>query len=129
MASQDVIAGTVLGAVEAAVIAVVADDRVPLSAPAGRARQAAAVVKQRVAREVAADRAVQHVTNTEPWYQSRVTVGALISALALCLGAAGVALAPEERELLVAIALGLGGLVGPTTTLYGRWRARQPIGT
>ena len=70
---------------------------------------------------------MQHITNTEPWYQSRVTIGALISALALGLGAAGVTLAPEDRELLVAIGLGLGGLVGPTTTLYGRWRARRPI--
>jgi hypothetical protein len=43
------------------------------------------------------------------------------------LGAAGVSIAAEDRELLVAIALGLGGLVGPLTTLHGRWRAR-PIG-
>ena len=128
MASQDAIARATFSAVEAAVIAAVEDDRVPLSAPKGRVRRAAAAVKQQVTRKVAADPSMQHITNTEPWYQSRVTIGALISALALALGAAGVSLAPEDRELLVAVGLGLGGLVGPLTTLYGRWRARRPIG-
>lgn len=128
MPKQHIIADVVLGAVEAAVVAAVADRSVPLAAPAGQARQAAQAVKQRVAESVAADPGVRHVTNTEPWYQSRVTIGALISMLAMTLAAAGVTIAAEERELLVAIGLGLGGLVGPLTTLYGRWRARAPIG-
>jgi hypothetical protein len=94
----------------------------------GRASDAARAVNERLLRSLAADPAIRHVTNNEPWYQSRVTIGALISMLAMVLSVAGITIAAEERELLVAIGLGLGGLVGPLTTLYGRWMARRPIG-
>ena len=128
MAKSSILADAVLGAVTEAVVDAVNDPQAPLQAPPGRSYEAARAVKRRVAKAVTADPAVQHTTNTEPWYQSRVTIGALISMLAMALGAAGVTVAPEERELLIAIALGLGALVGPMTTLHGRWRARRPIG-
>jgi hypothetical protein len=71
---------------------------------------------------------VQHLTNQEPWYKSRVTWGALVSALAGILGALGYALAPETMDTLISLGLALGAVVGACVTLYGRWQARVPIG-
>lgn len=72
---------------------------------------------------------VLHATNNEPWYQSRVTWGA-IGAIALpLLGFAGVTsdiISPDE---FVLGGMALGSAVSGFLTLWGRWKARKPIGT
>ena len=70
---------------------------------------------------------LQHVTNTEPWYQSRVTWGAVVSIATGLLGAVGVATDWIDADQAVSVGLALGTVVGGLVTLYGRWRARQPI--
>lgn len=89
---------------------------------------ASADIGKEIAARVAADPVVQHVTNSEPWYRSRVTWGAIISIATPVLGMAGVALAPEDREAIITAALLLGPAVGGLVSLYGRWVSRKPIG-
>lgn len=71
---------------------------------------------------------LQHATNTEPWYQSRVTWGAIVSIGTGLLGAVGVATDWIDPDQVIALGLGLGSVVGGLVTLYGRWKARKPIG-
>lgn len=71
---------------------------------------------------------LQHATNTEPWYQSRVTWGAIVSIGTGLLGAIGVATDWLDAETAVALGMGLGSVIGGAVTLYGRWKARKPIG-
>lgn len=83
-----------------------------------------------VAKAIAAEvlPGVLHVTNNEPWYQSRVTWGAIISVGTGVLGAFGVATDWLDAEEAIALGIGLGSVVGGLVTLYGRWKARKPIG-
>ena len=73
--------------------------------------------------------AVAHATNGEPWYRSRVTWGALVAGGASVAGAFGLTLGQEDREVLAGGLAAAGGLVGAALTLYGRWKARRPLGT
>jgi hypothetical protein len=67
---------------------------------------------------------IMHSTNNEPWYQSKVTWGALITAGGLALTAAGVTVSATYEEILVSLAVTLSG---PLVTLWGRWRAKKPL--
>jgi Na+-transporting NADH:ubiquinone oxidoreductase subunit NqrC len=71
---------------------------------------------------------VEHATNNEPWYQSRVTWGAVISIILPILGTLGVATDTINPDELVALCVAGGTVVGGILTLYGRWAARKPIG-
>lgn len=71
---------------------------------------------------------ILHVTNNEPWYQSRVTWGAIVSIGTGLLGAVGVATDWLDAETAIALGMGLGSVIGGAVTLYGRWKARKPIG-
>lgn len=71
---------------------------------------------------------VLHATNNEPWYQSRVTWGAIVSIGTGLLGALGVATDWLDAETAIALGMGLGSVIGGGFTLYGRWKARKPIG-
>jgi len=66
--------------------------------------------------------------NAEPWYQSRVTWGALVSIGTGLATLAGFAVAPEDAELVIGIGMAGGTLIGGLLTLYGRWKAKKPIG-
>lgn len=72
---------------------------------------------------------VLHANNQEPWYQSRVTWGAIIAVGASIAGIAGYSVGLEDQAAIVngavAITSGIGGLI----VWYGRWRARKPIGS
>ena len=83
-----------------------------------------------VAREAAAavEPAVRHATNGEPWYQSRVTWGAIVSLATPLLALAGWELAADDREAVVSAIVALGPAIGAGLTLYGRWVASRPIG-
>lgn len=71
---------------------------------------------------------IANQTNQEPWYQSRVTWGALVSVALPILGALGVATDVIEPDELIALGMAAGSVVGGIITLYGRWVARKPIG-
>lgn len=87
-------------------------------------------VAERVTREVGP--IIEHLTNSEPWYASRVTWGAILSAVGATGALVGFPIAEElQNEILEVISLWttVGGLVsGPLLTVYGRWRAKRPIG-
>ena len=88
-------------------------------------------VAPQVARDLANDLApvLVNKTNNEPWYQSRVTWGALVS-IGTGLGTLlfGVMWQPQDAELIIAIGTAAGTVVGGGITLWGRWKARKPIG-
>lgn len=66
--------------------------------------------------------------NAEPWYQSRVTWGALVSIGTGLATLAGFAIGPDDVEQIMVIGTAGGTLVGGLLTLYGRWKAKKPIG-
>lgn len=84
----------------------------------------APAVKQEVAKAVAP--VIEHLTNNEPWYQSRVSWGALFAILG-GVATIGTALANGESNMDVYTTAGMS-ILGGATTLYGRWAARKPIG-
>lgn len=72
---------------------------------------------------------IEHAMNTEPWYRSRVTVGAIVSMGTGLLSALGVATDWVDPDTAVVVIMAAGSLVGGVFTLYGRWAARKPMGT
>lgn len=75
---------------------------------------------------------VQHLTNNEPWYQSRVTIGVILAVIGSVLGLWGYSFPAEIQsrvlETVVTLAPLIAPLVGGAITLYGRWVATRPIG-
>jgi hypothetical protein len=71
---------------------------------------------------------VDHLTNQEPWYRSRVTWGAIASIALPLLGAFGVSSDIIDADQFVALGLAVGTAAGGLLTLYGRWAAKKPIG-
>lgn len=67
---------------------------------------------------------IAHATNNEPWYQSRVTWGAILAAAAPIAVALGFDISWINSETLAALGAGVGAAI----TIYGRWRARKPLG-
>ncbi|MGZ2484253.1 hypothetical protein ACVITL_002776 [Rhizobium pisi] len=72
---------------------------------------------------------IVHSTNSEPFYQSRVFWGSIIALVAAVLGAFGIAFPSDlQGQVLTAVMAGLA-LVGPLVALYGRFKAKKPIGS
>ena len=71
---------------------------------------------------------VAHITNTEPWYQSRVTLGAILAAAAGVVGAFGYAFPEDVQGKVVDLIVALGPVIGGALALYGRWAAKKPLG-
>jgi hypothetical protein len=92
------------------------------------AKDVAPKVEAGIAKQVNA--VVANATNAEPWYQSRVVLGALVSGVAVVLGVAGYQLDAVDQESIVAFALAAAALAGNAYTLYGRLVARfkKPLG-
>ena len=83
------------------------------------------VVKVEVAKEL--QPVLEYLTNNEPWYQSRVTWGAIFAILGgiATIGTMAANGVPLSWETYGTPALSIwGGL----QALYGRWKARKPIG-
>ncbi len=78
-----------------------------------------------VTREIAP--IVEHATNNEPWYQSRVTIGAVLTLISgiYALATDFADGTPPDVETFTASA---GVIAGAILTLYGRWVARKPLG-
>lgn len=78
-----------------------------------------------VTKEVSA--VVVNQANLEPWYQSRVTIGALITLVSGCY-ALGLDFLDGTPPTVESLTAQLGAIVGAATVLYGRWIARKPLG-
>ncbi|MFD2142292.1 hypothetical protein [Ancylobacter oerskovii] len=87
----------------------------------------ASVIAKEVAKETAA--VVVNQTNNEPWYQSRVTLGAILAALAGILGLFGWAFPAEMQGKVIDLIVALGPVIGAALALYGRWAAKKPLGS
>lgn len=74
---------------------------------------------------------VLHATNAEPWYQSRVTWGAILAGAAAVLGIFGKAdLLPAEMQgKIIDGVVAAGPLIGVGVVLYGRFIAKKPLGS
>ena len=118
-----VVAGTIVKeAVGAAV------DRLAKSPKTSISEKDKAVVAEIVAEEVAKEigSRAQHTTNQEPFYKSRVSIGAIGSifsgvAILLNLFAAGQFDATQLGIAMTSISSGI-------FALYGRWVAKKPMG-
>ena len=97
----------------------------PQDAPVVAKEVGARIEKEARFRELTAE--VEHLTNQEPWYRSRVTWGALITLAASVGSGFGVVLGPEEIEAAVTVLTAGATLIGGVVTLYGRWIAKRPI--
>lgn len=83
-------------------------------------------VAEAVAKQIAPRMA--HEANAEPWYQSRVTLGALVSIGTGVAALFGIAVSPADAELIIGVGVAAGTTIGGALTLYGRWKAKKPIG-
>lgn len=73
---------------------------------------------------------VINATNSEPWYQSRVTVGNYVAIAAQVLGPViGRSFPPDEQALVTVAIMGIGAVVGAGFSLYGRWFPNKPLGS
>lgn len=70
---------------------------------------------------------ILHVTNNEPWYQSRVTWGALGAIVLPLLGFAGITSDVVSLNDFIVGGMTLASVVSGAVTLWGRWKARKPI--
>lgn len=72
---------------------------------------------------------IANATNSEPWYQSHVTIGAIVSIVIPVLSLVGIKANVITADQLTAIITAAGVLVGGLVTLYGRWVAKKPLGS
>ena len=70
--------------------------------------------------------AILHSTNNEPWYQSRVVWGQIITVVGLVTSAAGLNMGVSTQAILVSLGVTLSG---PAIALWGRYMAKKPIGS
>lgn len=118
--AQTKIAAAVSAGIDRAVNKVASDPTLPLSP------EDVWIVSDAVTAELRRQAAVQHATNTEPWYSSRVTLGALSAIFA---GIGGVLFVLENHGFSLAqMWPHLTAIGGGLFTLYGRWIARAPLG-
>lgn len=85
----------------------------------------APAVRQEVANAVAP--VIEHLTNNEPWYRSRVTWGAIF-AITGGLTTIGTLVANGAPLSLETYGPPAGAAWGGVTALYGRWKAKKPLG-
>lgn len=71
-----------------------------------------------------------HATSSEPWYQSRVTIGNYVAMASAIIGPLiGKTVEPEDQALITGIITGVGVVAGAAFSLYGRWKAKKPLGS
>lgn len=123
MLVADILTGAIRGAVEQVV-------RSPLNnAPREQAREIAAQVVAEVRenpkiKEVVAQ--VTHATNSEPWFLSRVTWGAIVAILGGLQAEASMLM--NGGGSLDGHYTALSAIAGGAVVIYGRWVATKPIG-
>lgn len=58
-----------------------------------------------------------------------MTWGAIISTVIPVLGAVGIAVDWIDPDEAAALGVALGTVIGGALTLYGRWKAKRPLGS
>ena len=73
---------------------------------------------------------IENANNKEPWYQSRIFWVQMVSILAGLAGILwGYEISPENRDLIVMLALAISSAVTPAATLYSRFKTGlKPLG-
>ncbi|HTV71182.1 MAG TPA: hypothetical protein VMF90_21850 [Rhizobiaceae bacterium] len=71
---------------------------------------------------------IDHLTNQEPWYRSRVIVGLAVSLILKAAAAAGVATDQLDPDSTTTAVIALISALADVYALYGRTIASKPIG-
>lgn len=71
---------------------------------------------------------IEHLTNSEKWYQSRVTWGAIIIILTRLLAHFGYEIPQELHGAVLDLIIAFGPYFGAGLALWGRWVSKKPIG-
>lgn len=71
---------------------------------------------------------IDHLTNNEPWYQSRQTWVAILGLLSSVLAIFGVAFPAEVQAQVLGIITAIVGIITTGTLIYNRYFAKKPIG-
>lgn len=106
----------------------IASPVVPLQSTASDTPMAAREVAGAIVQKAAP--VVEHLANREPWYQSRVTWGAIITAIGSIAAIFGYSYTAEAQLATLNVVMFVAPpLVGAALTLWGRYVARKPLGT
>lgn len=83
-----------------------------------------------VANKIAAEVApvIVNQANAEPWYQSRVILGSLVTVGVGLAGLFGMVISPDDAALITSVAVSAGAVISGLFTLYGRLVAKKPLG-
>lgn len=72
---------------------------------------------------------IVHSTNQEPFYQSRVFWGSILSLFAVVLGIFGIAFPADLQGTVLTAIMAALPLAGALFALYGRFKATKPLGS
>ncbi len=91
----------------------------------GNEREVAKAVTEKIAPIVV------NATNNEPWYQSRVILGALVAIVGSILGAFGIVLDDDTRNQIIVLIPTVISTFGAIYALYGRifGGTKKPLGS
>lgn len=68
---------------------------------------------------------IAHATNNEPWYQSRVTIGSIVTIVASVATALGYTVdVPTWTQLAILV---VPPIAGAAYALWGRWVSTKPV--
>ena len=86
-------------------------------------------VANRAVARLETDPVVVNEMNGEPWYQSRVIIGLLVSIVSQVLNGFGWTVLPDDIEYWTNLIASFGTVFGVVFALYGRvWRGLKPLG-
>jgi len=71
---------------------------------------------------------IEYLTNTEPWWQSRTTLGAMIIIASRLLAHFGYAIPEELHGAILDLIIAFGPYFGAGLALWGRWISKKPLG-
>lgn len=87
---------------------------------------AAPAITQAVMEEV--QPRIEYLTNTEPWWQSRTTLGAIIIIASRLLAHFGHEIPQELHGAILDLIIAFGPYFGAGLALWGRWISKKPLG-
>lgn len=71
---------------------------------------------------------IEYLTNTEAWWQSRTTVGALIIIVSRLLAHFGHDIPADLHGAVLDLIIAFGPYFGAGLALWGRWISKKPMG-
>jgi hypothetical protein len=90
----------------------------------------APAVTEKVERHVDAqvNAVITNITNREPWYQSRIVIGLIVSLAMKAAAAAGIATDTLDGDDLTTLIIALISVLGDLYAMYGRLVVAKPLG-